>query len=244
MPAFDALSDPLNGPLHQPLLAPLLDPTIHDDGPLGFDARRPEPTEHAEPTDEPEPADDEWSQEWLSGTWAMAPSALEERRDKHAEPAHDTVAGEEDEAREPRDRPSPRPTPRHRFADDQDDADDPADDAAPVSPEPPHDTAGDPSGHPADDDTAEVEDERKDRGEVDEPVTTDTGAEQDELGLRPESIARLSDADRQLLARLQAELLERRKPGVDRRTGIGYGTGGIRPATNGSRRSAPPDLAG
>ncbi len=71
----------------------------------------------------------------------------------------------------------------------------------------------------------------------------------DALGLRPESLARLSDADRQLLARLQAELLEGRKPRVSRRAGIGNGAGPHRPGNNGvgnngSHRSDPPDLAG
>lgn len=49
-----------------------------------------------------------------------------------------------------------------------------------------------------------------------------------DIGLKPESLARLSDADRALLARLQAELVAgRRSPGTDRNT------------TNGTARTDP-----
>jgi hypothetical protein len=220
-PAFHSLSDPLNGPLNRPLLAPLLDPTIHEDDPLGVAGRLP-----AE--DVPPPAradDDDWSADWLSGTWAMAPSALdgpsrerEQAGDEVADPDFEAEA-EEAEADEPvaeAEPPAPRPAPgrpaRHRYADE------------PAPPEP----------------AAEVEPERP-RPEP-EP-------DSEALGLRPESLARLSDADRQLLARLQAELLEGRKPRVSRRAGIGNGVGPHRPGNNGvgnngSHRSDPPDLAG
>jgi hypothetical protein len=100
----------------------------------------------------------------------------------------------------------PRAAARHRFADD------PA-----------------PNGSPADHDRSE--DDGEDDG--DEPSGPD-GEDREELGLRAESIARLSDADRQLLARLQAELLEGRRQRIGRRI-----TNGV--PTNGSHRSSPPD---
>lgn len=60
-----------------------------------------------------------------------------------------------------------------------------------------------------------------------------------DLGLRPESVARLSPDDRQLLARLQAELLEgRRRPGAE------ADAAGTRNGTGPHRRVGPPDLAG
>jgi hypothetical protein len=79
--------------------------------------------------------------------------------------------------------------------------------------------------------------------------TPDPGPEPADLGLRPESLARLSDADRQLLARLQAELLDGRKPRVSRRAGIANGSGtngssGNGSGINGAPRADPPDLAG
>jgi hypothetical protein len=203
-PAFNSLSDPLNGPLNQPLLAPLLDPTRPEDDPLGLADRRPAPAE---------PQDDEWSEEWLSGTWAMAPSALDERADvrpeREPDPTDDVESG----------RPAPRPVPRtparHRFTDE------PA--AANGFPGPPHGRADE--GDESDDapEPAEVGDHEPDRPE---------------LGLRPDSIARLSDADRQLLARLQAELLDGRRQRIGRRI-----TNGTRATTNGSHRG-PPDFAG
>jgi hypothetical protein len=67
----------------------------------------------------------------------------------------------------------------------------------------------------------------------DEPAGQDR-EEREEIGLRPDSIARLSDADRQLLARLQAELLEGRRQRIGRRI-----TNGV--PTNGSHRGSPPD---
>jgi hypothetical protein len=66
---------------------------------------------------------------------------------------------------------------------------------------------------------------------------TDEAAQPSEFGLRPESVGRLTDADRQLLARLQAELLDGRKVRNGRRPGAG-------PGTNGAHRATPPDLAG
>jgi hypothetical protein len=201
-PAFESLSDPLNGPLHQPLLAPLLDPRSPEDDPLG---PGPKPSGDRRSDDErAEPAaaqsDDEWSQEWLSGTWAMAPSALDEpsatRREAEPEPAEDVDPG----------RPAPRPVPRnparHRFPDDPR-----------------------PNGSAADQGRSE---------EAGDEPSGRSGEDREEIGLRPESIARLSDADRQLLARLQAELLGGRRQRIGRRIPNGV-------PTNGSHRGSPPD---
>ncbi len=256
-PAFNSLSDPLNGPLDQPLLAPLLDPTRREEDPLGLADRRPTPAE---------PQDDEWSEEWLSGTWAMAPSALvspaespphistaQQPGERTGEPpeyveyegrlagtpsrnldppiyATDVRRGTLDERadvrpeREPdptddveSGRPAPRPVPRaparHRFTDE------PA--AANGFPGPLRGRADE--GDESDDapEPAEAGDHEPDRPE---------------LGLRPDSIARLSDGDRQLLARLQSELLEGRRQRVGRRI-----INGTRATTNGSHRG-PPDL--
>ncbi|GAA1251602.1 hypothetical protein GCM10009609_13690 [Pseudonocardia aurantiaca] len=221
-PAFHSLSDPLNGPLNEPLLAPLLDPTVHEDDPLAVGGRLP-----AEDVAPPARADhDDWSADWLSGTWAMAPSVLDgppRERDQAGDEVADTdfEAEEADDPVAEAEPPAPRPAPgrpaRHRYTDE------------PASPEP----------------VAEAEPERP-RLEL-EPSG-------EALGLRPESLSRLSDADRQLLARLQAELLEGRRPRVSRRAGIGNGVGPHRPGNNGvgnngagnngSHRSDPPDLAG
>jgi hypothetical protein len=134
----------------------------------------------------------------------MAPSALDEPSGPRPEPEPAPEAGEGDEPGRPAPRPVPRTPARHRSADD------PA-----------------PNGSSADHD--------RDRGEDDgdEPPEHD-GADREELGLRPDSIARLSDADRQLLARLQAELLEGRRQRIGRRI-----TNGV--PTNGSHRNPPPD---
>jgi hypothetical protein len=257
-PAFNSLSDPLSGPLNEPLLAPVLDPTIHEDDPLGVAGRPPA-------DDRPRPArasDDDWSADWLSGTWAMAPSALDgpardredARRPDVAEEIHDEVQDEgsdevqdeiQDEAQDevqvelpdedvpvaepepPAPRPAPRRPARHRYADES---------GPPAAP--PQPAAGEPER-----DQPQPEPEPEPEAEARPEPEPDSSA----LGLRPESLARLSDADRQLLARLQAELLEGRKPRVGRRAGIGNGVGphGNNGAgTNGSHRSDPPDLAG
>jgi hypothetical protein len=219
-PAFHSLSDPLNGPLNEPLLAPLLDPTIHEDDPLGVAGRL--PAEDVAPSARADA--DDWSADWLSGTWAMAPSALDgppRERDQAGDEVADTdfEAEEADDPVAEAEPPAPRPAPgrpaRHRYTDE------------PAPPEP------------------VAEPERP------QPEPEPNG---DALGLRPESLSRLSDADRQLLARLQAELLEGRKPRVSRRAGIGNGVGPHRPGNNGvgnngvgnngSHRSDPPDLAG
>jgi hypothetical protein len=193
-PPYDPPFDPLNDPLHQPLLAPLLDPTRPEDGPPGPGARPPGPEDSQ---------DDEWSEDWLSGTWAMAPSDLEETTGQEPEPVDDA---------EP-DLRSPRPVPRHRYTYEQAHTN-----GIPAPERGRPDDAGD---EPADRDVADGEPGRPD------------------LGLRPESIARLSDSDRQLLARLQAELLQGRRQRLGGRRIIN----GSAAPTNG-HRGPPPDLAG
>ncbi|TQM15925.1 hypothetical protein [Pseudonocardia kunmingensis] len=235
-PAFDSLNDPFNGPLHQPLLAPLLDPTALDD-PLGPEPGRPAPAAEAEPA-----GDDDWSEEWLSGTWAMAPSALDERPDRGVQGPGTT--DEDGDARgEPPPRPAPRPAPRHRFTDDQDALEDDLDEDVPSRADD-RDRADEDDDRRPDDRHADDEHpdgEGDDRAEPHDRAGTRPAGQRPELGLRPESLARLSDADRQLLARLQAELVEGRKPRIGRRPDLARGAA---PRTNGSRRSAPPDLAG
>jgi hypothetical protein len=241
-PAFELLHDPLNGPLNVPLMEPLLDPTIRDGDPPAGSRFPDEPAEDG--------IEDSWSGEWLSGGWAMSPSALdtpaEEIRGDGAgcelpggEPGTDEgPAGARTAAIAPV-QPAPRPVPRraarHRSTDNDDHRDafldaPRNDEPAAVGPEPVRPAGGaiafPPAGRP------EPEPERD--------------AEPDGLGLRPESLARLTDADRQLLARLQAELLEGRKPRVSRRAGIAGDPGTNGSGTNGSGtngRAGPPELA-
>jgi hypothetical protein len=109
------------------------------------------------------------------------------------------------------DRRSPRPVPRHRYADESASNGSHDRDLGPADAD-----ADEPADHDADDREREGPD----------------------LGLRPESVARLSDADRQLLARLQADLLDGRRQRITRRITNGSGA-----TANGSHRG-PPDLAG
>jgi hypothetical protein len=207
-PAFESLSDPFNGPLNQPLLDPLLDPTTHDEDQPGFG---PQPQV---PANEPEPAaDDDWSEEWQSGRWAMAPSVLDEQ-----DRSSDSTGNEEAEAFEPVGRPSPRPAPRHRYAGEQ---------LAPDAPGP----------HERPDDRTHDRTHDRDGAGGNDGDWEEAGERE---GAGAERSARLSDADRQLLARLQSELLEGRKPRIGRRPGVSHGAG----TTNGNNRSSPPDLAG
>jgi hypothetical protein len=191
-PAFESLSDPLSGPLHQPLLAPLLDPTRAEDDPLGRPGRRPEAQR---PAPAAPPDDDEWSSEWLSGTWAMAPSAFTEPTEPEPEPEDD----QHTDVGRPAPRPVPRTPARHRFADE------PAPDRS-VAPE-----------RPVQDDV---------------PADDEAEARPDAGQQRPDSASRLSDADRQLLARLQAELLDGHRQRLGRRI------------TNGSHHGSGPDFGG
>jgi hypothetical protein len=245
-PAFDSLNDPLSGPLREPLLAPLLDPTIREDDPLGVAGKTPAPGD-----DEREPARaDDWSSEWLSGSWAMAPSALADepgrRKDKpqaasdapperHPRPrGQDERAARSDEppSREPR--PAPRRPARHRYADEPvADGRGTTEPAAEPSPEP--ETRPAPRPEPP--------------AQARPAPAPQPDADAADLGLRPESLARLSDADRELLARLQAELQGGPAPRVVRRAGVANGSGpngsnGNGSGVNGNPRMDPPDRSG
>jgi hypothetical protein len=177
----------------------------------------------------------------------MAPSALADRpprRPDEPDAASDEVPerrvgppgpgqgavryDDEPPSREPR--PAPRRPARHRYADEQlgngmaEPAAEPSPEPEPAPrPEPPVQAAPAPA-----------------------PLPDAAGAD---LGLRPESLARLSDSDRELLARLQAELQGGTRPRVIRRAGIANGSGpagsnGNGSGGNGNPRKDPPDLAG
>lgn len=72
-----------------------------------------------------------------------------------------------------------------------------------------------------------------------EPSQDQPAREQPDLGLRPESLARLSESDRELLDQLQAELLEGSRPRVSRTAGIGGTTNTAETGPNGAVRSSP-----
>jgi hypothetical protein len=241
-PAFDSLNDPLSGPLSEPLLAPLLDPTIREDDPLGVDGRM--------PADEPEPTrvQEDWSSEWQTGSWAMSPSALDDDEPEDTSVASDETAAPDVEER-PDARPAPRRAARHRYVDEKASAT--AGEGRPpeAEAEAPRGRSPEAAPAPAPEPVAEPVAEDAPTAAPEPDGTPDPGPEPADLGLRPESLARLSDADRQLLARLQAELLDGRKPRVSRRAGIANGSGtngsnGNGSGINGNPRADPPDLAG
>lgn len=239
-PAFDSLNDPLSGPLSEPLLAPLLDPTIREDDPLGVDGRMP-----AAP--EPARAEEDWSSEWQSGSWAMSPSALDDDEPEDTSDASPEIAAPDVEER-PDARPAPRRAARHRYVDEEGDADG---EGRPPEPEAeaPRDRSPEAQPAPEPEPVAEPVAEDAPAAAPEPDGTPDPVPASADLGLRPESLARLSDADRQLLARLQAELLDGRKPRVSRRAGIANGSGtngssGNGSGINGAPRADPPDLAG
>lgn len=250
-PALSALSDPLSGPLSEPLMAPLLDPTIHAHDPLGVDHlvgpsrhtlatadsdapdTEPEDAEEAA-VDEPEPAvatapertlepvsepellpEDSWAAEWESGAWAM--------------PLEDVEVAPAESEDEPGHASEPEPPARHGL--DQHGLDQP-----PASvPEPPRPLRA-PRPTPVQPNRRAERPERPEQHEQQhEPAAP--RASEPRPAARPEP-ARLSDADRELLARLQAELVQGRKP---RRSGA---PAGGRPGSNGrgpNRRDTPPE---
>jgi hypothetical protein len=235
-PALSALSDPLSGPLSEPLMAPLLDPTIHAHDPLGVDhlvgpsrhtraaadseaeaAEEPEEEPEQAPADEPEPAAE------------AAPERTPEAADEPELLPEDSWAAEwesgawamplDDVEVAPADEPAAEsePAARHGL--------DPHEEPPALAPEPPR-----PLRAPRP--TPMQPDRRSDGPEPPAPRPSEPRP-----AGRPEP-ARLSDADRELLARLQAELVQGRKP---RRPGAP--TGG-RPGTNGrgpNRRDTPPE---
>lgn len=177
--------------------------------------------EPADGVDDQQVVDGQWANEWSSGSWAMAPSALGDLA------TDDDVDGDADAD-------AGRRRARHRSgAELAAEAGEPAQEQVlDVEPAPPAPLPAPPAPLPPAPMPA---------------APMPAGPENRELGLRPESLARLSDADRELLARLQAELGQGRKPRVTRRAGVGQPNNGT--PTNGSgptngHGSGPPDLAG
>ncbi|MEJ3655658.1 hypothetical protein WEH80_22065 [Actinomycetes bacterium KLBMP 9759] len=229
-PALAALNDPLSGPLNEPLLDPLLAPRYLDDDPLGVDdADVPPPTTQIDAPVE-EPEPAAPEESWAA-EWSSGSWAMSEPVE-----ARRTPVGEVDRAPAP-ERETAEPEhendwySRHSF-------DEPAE------------------AHPQ---TRPAHEPDVEHAEADDEPEQQAPAAGTPLGLRPESLARLSDADRELLARLQAELIEGRKPRMSRRAGIagkeqqssGVPTNGAQangsPGNNGHagpRRANPPDLAG
>lgn len=222
-PVFRAMQDPLSGPLNAPLLAPLLDPTPadereDDDDPFGLHGISPLAPDLPAPPHAP--VEDRWASEWASGDWAVSPSDLDP-------PPVDRDAGpDEDEPRRHRAASGPADEPPAPAASLFTEAPAPQPSPAPQSrPRPPS-----PGPAPA----------RPAAAQRPEPARE---AVPEDLGLRPDSVARLSDADRELLARLQAGLGSGTRPRTSRRAGVAAPNGSA-PNGNRSGRLDPPDLAG
>jgi hypothetical protein len=207
LPRSDADYDPLRDPLSRPLLDPLLDPTPPLTGPLGLvgGPQRLGPV-----------AEESWSGDWLSGAWAAS----------SAGPLNGEQGGR-DEVPAPAPEPPPAPRPvgrrsaRHRYLRTPDDP----------PPQPPPDSRAVDTGAqpavptesgsgpiplpPAGTGPAAVEPHEFTRPAIPLPAAESREPEPRPperpeidvtLGLRPESIARLGEADLDLLAKLQAEL--------------------------------------
>jgi hypothetical protein len=222
-PMFRSMRDPLSGPLHTPLLAPLLDRTPYgeqgapeedeDDDPFGFHGISPLAPDH--PT--PAPTEDRWAGEWASGDWAVSSSDIE----------RPPVGGAAE--------PDRYESPRHRAFGQ---AEEPPAPSVAERPAPPYESAA-PGVRPADPvvslprrpgpGPAPAAEPPRPSPAWAEPV--DGG-----LGLRPESVARLSDADRDLLARLQADLGTGTRPRLSRRAGVAAPNG---PAASGPSLNGP-----
>ncbi len=172
------------------------------------------------------------------------------------------------ETEPPSPRPTPRRAARHRYLDDPEvvaPADGPAPrdeesrpderpadeddqhDEHPDEPYPKDEGYPDDEAHPDDDfgygdhpRRSHQEEQQVDEPEP-EPEKPAAAVEPAALGLRPESMARLSDADRQLLARLQAELLDGRNPRFGGHAGVTNGSP-RNGASPGGGRTDPPDL--
>jgi hypothetical protein len=230
-PAFESLSDPLNGPLHQPLLAPLLDPT--EDDPLGLDSRRPKPAAPQDAVSKDPAPQEPASKDAASKDAASKDPASKDPASKDDEWSEDWLSGTWAMA------PSALAPPTEERADIQPEPD-PVEDAEPGRPAP-RPVPRSPARHRFPDDppapNGSSSDYDRPEDARDEPSEHD--GEDPELGLRADSIARLSDADRQLLARLQAELLEGRRQRISRHIINGSGA-----PTNGNHRGRPPDFAG
>lgn len=256
-PALASLDDPLNGPVDD-RRAELDEPTIDENDPLGLGMLPVAPPEPDDLRPMPAPVSDSWladwvAADWVTGDWAMSPSALTDPLDsgpRHSEPVpdesvRDGSVGEEsvpeesvpeefvpeefvpeesgEEARaalDPVPPPAPEPTPSVEVED------------GPAEPRSGRRRAS------ASRQAFPVPEEGRLETTTPEPVVEqpvpEAALEQTGFILRPESVARLSDADRELLARLQAELDEVPRPRVTRRAGIG-GTGSNGSGTNGHR---------
>ncbi len=271
-PMFRSMQDPLSGPLNAPLLAPLLDPTPveeqgtpadEDDDPFGLHGISPLAPDRPIPAPAPAPVEDRWASEWASGDWALSSSGLDldpapvdddSGPDEHEAPRHrasPSGPAQEQPAAEPEVVPpspfTPRPVPPAPLAPQFPAAQVPP---APIAPRPEPPASSPPRPGP---DRVPA---RPPAARAPEPAREEPVAEG--LGLRPDSVARLSDADRDLLARLQAELGSGTRPRTSRRAGVaapngsgpngngpnGNGPNGNGPTRNGSGRHDPPDLAG
>jgi hypothetical protein len=217
-PALSALNDPLSGPIDQPLLPPRFDPTIQPHDPLGID--------------------------YLIGPSESARRAAEAEAEVPPEPeAVETPAFEDSWAAEwesgawamPPEKSAEKPaekatgdTPYNGFSPRYPDTErsEPGSGFVPAPAEPAHDQ------HARHVRPAEHEPARP-------PLRPEPPQRRAE---RPESGNRLTDADRELLARLQAELVDGRKPRVTRRAGVSR----IQPVHNNGTNpdDDPPDLAG
>jgi hypothetical protein len=236
-PALAALSDPLSGPLSEPLMAPLLDPTIHAHDPLGVD-HLVGPSRHTLAAVGSETPEEEPQESPAEAAEPVAEAAPEPAAEPHLESvpepellAEDSWAAEWESG---------------AWAMPLDDVEaTPADEAAGAGSEPPARHGLDQHDEPP----AALEPPRQLRAPRPAPVQPERRSERQEppaprsgepRPARPEP-TRLSDADRELLARLQAELVQGRKP---RRSGA---PAGGRPGSNGrgpNRRDTNPPEAG
>jgi hypothetical protein len=205
-PPYRPMQDPLSGPLNAPLLAPLLDPTPADDADVGDEDREYDSAAFGahdlSPLAPAVEADDGWEGEWASGDWAVSSTDIGEARPEEVAPVPVDAARHRYAEPTPAQAPPPPPAPARQ----------------PGPPQPPVAAPG-PVAVPAPVPPEPAPDALPDPHHPD-------------LGLRPDSLARLSDADRELLARLQAELGAGRKPRVTRRAGL-TPNGNGRPPTMG-----------
>ncbi len=219
-PTFRSVQDPLSGPLNAPLLATLLDPTPsagtdgYEDGReyrgAAFSMRGVSPLA----PDANAAVEDGWAGDWASGEWASGDWAVASPADA-PDPDFDGDEPEDAPAASAAPEPVPVDAARHRFAGPQ---------PPPLPPLPPL------APTPA----AQRQVPEPQRPEPQRPEPQRPEPDRNDLGLRPDSLARLSDADRELLARLQAELgAAGRKPRLTR---------GASAVPNGNGR--PPNLAG
>ncbi len=224
-PEFASLGDPLSEPVEP---EPHRETVIDEDDPLGIGRL---PVHDAQPGFGPAaPAADSWLADWISGDWAMPRSALDgaagplppvDGSDLRTSPRAEAPASRERAEPPPADRvPQIRP----RVEIDRVDPPSPRRPVPPAAPVPATAATGTPG------------------------VPPESEPEQTGLILRPESAARLSESDRELLARLQADLGEGSRRRVTRQPGIDGDDGRHESSTGtngrGQRPAAPPDMTG